>query len=271
MIKTSLEMITAVAVKNLRIKLRNYQTYLYALGFPIMFTVLFYFMFGSQEMAPGWVIFDAAIAGMLIYAASFGTINAASAFAYEKHQGTLIRLDTTPVGRDKIFIGTLLSEAVFLVMQLIVMFIIGYAIMGLRWHEYNIGLLFVGFLIVFIFGLSTLGIGIIISAYAKTPDSATGLAIVYAIMIVFLSGALTPFESNIVYFFPPFWAFAIYKQVVILGQDFWTANVMTNDPYTWPPTNFLNIPIWAGFLIIVGVMLITLVIGIKLFQRKTLT
>ncbi|MFX1296664.1 MAG: ABC transporter permease [Promethearchaeota archaeon] len=271
MIGNSFEMIIAITIKNLKIKLRNYQTYLYSLGLPILFTILFYFMFGTQDLGGGWVIFDTAIAGMLIYAASFGTINAASAFAYEKQKGTLIRLDTTPVGRGKIFIGTLLSEAVFLAIQLIIMFIIGYAAMGLRWHDYNIGLLFIGFLIVFVFGLSTLGIGIIISAYAKSEDAATGIALMYVLPIIFLSGALTPFESNIVYFFPPYWAFAIYKQVVVLGQNFWTTNVITNEPYTWPPVNYLNIPIWGGFLIIVAVLVFTLVIGIKLFQRKTLT
>ena len=266
----ALELIIAVALKNLKIKLRNYQTYLYSLGFPILFTILFYFMFGTQDIGGGWVIFDFAIAGMLVYAASFGTINAASAFAYEKQKGTLIRLDTTPVGRDKIFIGTLLSEAVFLIIQLIIMFILGYAAMGLKWHDNNPLLLIVGFIIIFIFGLSTLGIGIIISAYAKSEDAATGIALMYVLPIIFLSGALSPFKSDIVYFFPPFWAWQIYKQVVVLGHNFWTGNMMLNDPYN-EGLGFMNLPIWAGFLIILAVLFITLILGIKLFQRKTMT
>ena len=229
-------------------------------------------MFGSQSIAgmPGWTVFDFAIAGMLIYAASFGTINAASAFSYEKHQGTLLRLDTTPIGRDKIFLGTLISEAVILIIQLLIMFILGYAVMGLRWYDYNVGLLFIGFLIMFIFGLSTLGLGIIISAYAKTEDAAVGIAMMYALPTTFMSGAMVPFESNIVYIFPPFYAFQIYKQVVILGENFWTTNLMYNDPYQ-TGLGYTNIPLWGAFLIIVAFLAATLILGIILFQRKTLT
>ena len=264
----ALEQIIAIAIKNLKIKLRNWHTYLYTIGFPIVFTVLFFFMFGSQdiETMSGWVVFDFAIAGMLVYAASFGTINAASAFSYEKHQGTLIRLDTTPIGRDKIFIGTLVSEAVILIIQLIIMFIIGYVVMQLRWHDYNIGLLLIGFIIMFIFGLSTLGLGIIISAYAKSEDTAVGIAMMYALPTTFLSGAMIPFESAIVYAFPPYYAFQIYTQVVINGENFWTTNLMSNTG-----TGYTSLPLWGAFLIIVAFLAVTLIIGIILFQRKTLT
>ncbi|NVM30375.1 MAG: ABC transporter permease [Candidatus Helarchaeota archaeon] len=265
------EQIVAIAIKNLKIKLRNWHTYLYTLGFPIIFTILFFFMFGSQDIVgmPGWVVFDFAIAGMLVYAASFGTINAASAFSYEKHQGTLIRLDTTPVGRDNIFIGTLVSEAFLLIIQLIIMFILGYAVMGLKWHNNNMGLLLIGFLIMFIFGLSTLGLGIIISAYAKTEDAAVGIAMMYALPITFLSGAMVPFDSPIVYAFPPFYAFQIYKQVVLLGENFWTTNLMFNDPYN-TGLGYTSIPLWGAFLIIIAFLAVTILIGILLFQRKTL-
>jgi len=229
-------------------------------------------MFGGQAVdgMPGWTVFDFAIAGMFVYAASFGTINAASAFSYEKHQGTLIRLDTTPVGRGKIFIGTLVSEAVILTIQLIIMFLLGYAVLQLRWYNTNIGLLLVGFGIMLLFGLSTVGLGIIISAYAKTEDSAVGIAMMYALPITFLSGAMVPFESAIVYAFPPFYAFQIYKQVVIFGENFWTTNLMFNDPFN-TGLGYTNIPLWGALLIIIAFLAVTLFIGIKLFQRKTLT
>ena len=40
---SGLEQIMAIAVKNLKLKFRNWHTYLYTLGFPIMFTLIFYF------------------------------------------------------------------------------------------------------------------------------------------------------------------------------------------------------------------------------------
>ncbi len=271
---SGIEQILVIAIKNLKIKLRNWHTYLYTIGFPVMFTLIFYFAFKQpfDPPIPGkedWILFDFAMAGMLIYAASFGTINAASAFSYEKNKGTLIRLDTTPVGRDKIFIGTLISESLILLIQLLLMFFIGYGILGLHWHNQNIGLIFIGFLIIFIFGLSTLGLGIIISAYAKSQDASVGISMMYVLPTVFLSGAMMPLESPLVYIFPPFYAFQTYKQVVLLGDNFWTAKLAFNDPY-YEGLGYTAIPLWGAFLLIVAFLFITLVMGIVLFQRKTL-
>jgi ABC-type transport system involved in multi-copper enzyme maturation permease subunit len=264
------QVVLAITIKNLRIKFRNFQTYLFSFGFPILFTFLFYFSFGTVETAPGWTVFDTGISGMLIYAASFGTINAATSLTEEKQKGTLLRLDTTPAGRGKIFIGTLLSEAFFMIIQLCIMLVIAYSVLGLRWHDFDVGRLVVGFCIMFVFGLSTIGIGIIISAYAKTADAAAGMSMMYIMPIIFLSGAMSPFASEVQYFLPPFWANALYRQVVVLGHDFLTGfvQVTSSNPFV---SEYLAIPMWGAMLIVVAVLVGTIVIGIKLFQRKTLS
>jgi hypothetical protein len=76
-----------------------------------------------------------------------------------------------------------------------------------------------------------------------------------------------------VYIFPPFYAFQAYKQVVLFGDNFWTAKLMYNDPYNLlvGDARYTDIPLWGAFLIIVAFLVVTLLIGIKLFQRKTLT
>jgi hypothetical protein len=81
---------------------------------------------------------------------------------------------------------------------------------------------------------------------------------------------MTPFASEMQYFLPPFWANALYRQVVVLGQDFWTGSVQVTsvNPFV---DEYLPVPLWGAFLIIVAILVGTLVIGIKLFQRKTLS
>ncbi|MHA1977492.1 MAG: ABC transporter permease [Candidatus Hodarchaeales archaeon] len=264
-----LHQIIAIAVKNLKIKFRSYQTYLYAFGFPLLFTFIFLFVFNSIEVPGGYNVFDLAFSSVLIYAASFGTINAAVSLTSEKHRGTLMRLDTTPIGRTKIFIGTLVSESVFLAIQLLLMVFLGYGLLGVRFHEQNVLLLLIGLLIIFIFGISTLGIGIVISAYAKTADTATGISMCYVMPVLFLSGIFIPFDSPIVYLFPPFWVNQIFQQVVMLGD-----NVIT-DSFRYHSLNifsaeFTVIPLWGAIVIIVIATLTSLYGAIQLFQRKTL-
>ena len=273
---SKMEHITAIMVKNLKIRMRQKQTYIFSFGFPIIFTLMFYFMLGSEEIVSGFKIFTLSISGMLVYAASIGTINSALVFSSEKQLGTLIRLETTPCTRTSIFIGSLFSEGVFMLIQSIIMFILGYGILGIKWgynfdnstFDQNISLIILGFTIIFIFGLSTLGIGIIISAYAKSMESALGIANVYALPVLFLSGAMIPFESPIVYFFPPWWANQIYQQVVVLGHNLWTDPLLANSSniFTAPAT---ILPLWSAFLILIAVFLITLILGILMFNRKT--
>lgn len=265
---SNLSQVSVIVKKNLLIKFRNYQTYIYSFGFPIIFTLLFYFIFGMQEIDYGMKVYDIGFAGMLIYAASFGTINAATSLTEEKQNGTLIRLDTTPMTRSKIFMATITSEAIFMIIQLIVMFIMGYGFMNLQWHDMDILRLMVGFIIIFIFGLSTLGVGVVISAYSKTADSSVGLSLLYVMPIVFLSGAMIPFESPIQYVLTPFWAYALFRQYVVLGHD-WTNNIQVSsaNPFI---EEYLPIPLWGGLLIILLILFITLVVGILLFQRKTM-
>ncbi len=266
--KLEIQQIKAIAIKNLKIKLRSYQTYLYSFGFPILFTVVFYFVFQSIEVPGGFNVFDLAFSSVLIYAASFGTISAAISLTSEKQRKTLWRLDTTNVGRAKIFLGTLLSDALFLLLQLIIMIILGYGIFQVKWYNQDIYLLFLGLIILFIFGLSTLGIGIIISAYARTADVATGLSLCYVMPILFMSGILIPFEHPIVYFCPPFWANQIYQQIVIIGDSF-SDCIRVNSANIFEAEG-MNLPIWSGILLIIFISLVTIYGGIKFFQRKTI-
>jgi ABC-type transport system involved in multi-copper enzyme maturation permease subunit len=268
--KIEIQQIIAIAVKNLKIKFRSYQTYLYAFGFPLLFTFIFLFVFKAIEVPGGYNVFDLAFSSVLIYAASFGTINAAVSLTSEKHRGTLMRLDTTPIGRTKIFIGTLLSESVFLAIQLLLMVFLGYGFLGVRFHQQNLLLLIIGLILIFIFGISTLGIGIVISAYAKTADAATGISMCYVMPVLFLSGIFIPFDSPIVYFFPPFWVNQIFQQVVMLGDDLLTDSFRYHSLNIFS-SEFTVIPLWGAIVIIIITTLVSLYGAIILFQRKTLT
>jgi ABC-type transport system involved in multi-copper enzyme maturation permease subunit len=269
-LQQNINIINAIVKKNLKIKLRNNQTYLYSFGFPLLFTILFYIIFKPISVtSTGISVFDMAISGMLIYTASFGTINAATSLTIEKERLTLTRLDTTPVGRAKVFFGTLLSESFFLIIQLVLMFTISYGLLGAQWYDQNLILLLLGFLIIFLFGLSTLGIGIIISASAKSANAAVGLSMMYVMPILFLSGSIIPLKNPIVYLCPPFWANQLYQQVIILGDDLWSDSLRLNAQNIFT-AEFSFLPLWGSVIIILLILLGTILVGIKLFQKKTL-
>jgi ABC-type transport system involved in multi-copper enzyme maturation permease subunit len=148
------------------------------------------------------------------------------------------------------------------------MFTISYGLLGAQWYEKNLALLVLGFFIIYIFGLSTLGIGIIISASAKSANAAVSLSMMYVMPILFLSGSIIPFESPIVYLCPPFWANQLYQQVVILGDGLWSDTLRFKAQNIFE-AEFSTLPLWGSPIIIFIILLGTILIGIKLFQKKT--
>ncbi|MFX1314157.1 MAG: ABC transporter permease [Promethearchaeota archaeon] len=247
-----------IANKNIKDKLRHWQYMVFSLGFPIMFTLIFYFFLGAEN-------FSYAFPGMIIYATAAGTTSSAISFAVDKTSGMLERLDTMPTGRKNIFLGALLSETIVISLQIIIIFILGYIVLQVSYK--GIFELLIGFLIAVLFGISSVGIGIIIAGIAKTADIANAVSLFYYLPILFLSGSLMPFESPIVYFTPPYWTKQIYLQITVLGDSL-TDNLWSSSLIGLTATE-LPIPIWIGLLITVAFTVAFIIIGIIIFQKKT--
>ncbi|MFX0012000.1 MAG: ABC transporter permease [Candidatus Hermodarchaeota archaeon] len=254
-----------IAIKNIKDKIRHWQYIFFSLGFPIMFTIMFYFIFGLEETPSGFTYFDFGFSGMIMYAIGLGTMNAAISFAGERNSGMLTRLDTMPTGRKNIFLGALISESLFLMFQIIIMFLMGYIILGL----YFKGLLelFFGFLVAMLFGISSVGLGIIIASISKNVQVANAFSLVVFMILIFLSGSLVPFESPIVYFTPPYWAKQIYLQLTIFGDGL--NNNLYSSTFIGSSAKLIPIPIWGGLLIVLGYTIVFILLGVLIFQKKT--
>ena len=254
-----------IAIKNIKVKFRSWQAIFFGMGFPIMFTLIFYFMFHEINPETGIDIYSYSIPGMITYAACMGTTGAAIVFTNDKSTGILERLDTMPTGRRNIFLGTLISESAFLTVQILTMFILCYGILD----QYFVGYLelFIGFLVMLLFGILSVGIGIIIASLSKNEEVANGMALTFVMPVIFASGAMVPFESPIVYFMPPYWAKQIYLQFTVLGDGL-TSNLYSSSMIGYTATE-TSIPIWGGILILIAMTILFIFIGIKLFQKKT--
>ncbi len=248
----------------LKEKIRNPQALFYTIGFPIMFTVIFYFVFSTMEIAGTDLnAFDYGFPGMIVYATGLLCNSAAIFFANGKKNGMLERLDTMPVGRKNIFIGGLLAETWFVIIQILIMFVLGYGVMSVYYKDFN--MMLVGFVIAVVFGIQSAGLGILLASFAKSPEAANGFAMMYFMPAIFASGALVPFESSIVYFFPPYWAKQIFLQITVsgdsLGDPMFSSSLST--------ATEIGIPLWGGLLILIALTVGFLVLGIAIFQKKT--
>ena len=254
-----------IALKNLKEKTRQWQYLFFSFLIPIMFTVMFYFIFGIQETPSGLTFFDYGFSGMIMYSTGIGTMNAAIMFANEKGSGMLDRLDTMPTGRKNIFLGAVISESLFIMLQIAIMFIIGYGFLGLYFASPLA--LFFGFLIAVLFGISSVGIGIIIASISKTVEIANAFSLLVFMLLAFISGSLVPFDSPIVYFTPPFWAKQLFLQITVMGHgldEFIYSSSLIEEGAT-----ITAISLGMGLIIVVMYTIAFILIGILIFQKKT--
>jgi ABC-type transport system involved in multi-copper enzyme maturation permease subunit len=249
-----------IAIKNIKDKLRHWQYMVFSLGFAVMFTLMFYFFLGREEFQYGFP-------GMIIYTTAAGTTSAAISFAVDKTSGMLERLDTMPTGRKNLFLGALLSETFMVSLQIFIMFILGYGVLQVPYE--GLFELVIGFFIAVLFGISSVGVGIIISGMAKTPEIANAISLFYYMPVLFLSGSLWPFESPIVFFTPPYWAKQIFLQITVVGDGL--LDPLYSSSFIGPTGTAQTIPITllGGLLIVCAFTVAFIAIGIIIFQKKT--
>ena len=247
-----------IGIKNIKDKIRHWQYMVFSLGFAVMFTLLFYFFLGREQFQYGFP-------GMIIYTTAAGTTSAAISFAVDKTSGMLERLDTMPTGRKNLFLGALLSETFMISLQIIIMFILGYGILQVPFK--GIFELFIGFFIAVLFGISSVGIGIIISGIAKTTEIANAIALFYYMPILFLSGSLWPFEGVIVFFTHPYWAKQVFLQITVLGDGLF--DPLYSSSLIGVTAEQLPITLLGGLLIVVAFTIAFILLGILIFQKKT--
>ncbi|MFX0098448.1 MAG: ABC transporter permease [Candidatus Hodarchaeota archaeon] len=255
----------AIGIKGLKQKTRQWQYMFFSIGFPLMFVVMLYFFLPTEADVMGMTPYDYAFPGLVMYATGMGTVSSAIMFATDKKTGMLERLDAMPTGRKNIFLGFIMSETVFITIQILIMFGVGYGILRVEFE--NFLSLLTGFLMAFLFGISSVGIGIIIASFSKTPEAANGLSMLYVMPVFYASGTFFPFESPIVYFTPPYWFKQVYVQLTVMGHDL--GESLYSSSLIGTTAEALIIPIWGALLICVAMTIAFMVLGIYVFQKKT--
>ncbi len=261
-----------IAKKNFKEKMKNWQSMIWTIGFPIMMLIVYNFIF-SQEgeepedayLANNLSTFDIEFPGIVVYSVGMVLISSAIMFAAAKKSGTLERMDTMPAGRANIFMGAIISETFFMIFQISVIFSFGYGILGAYFKSW--GALLIGFFIALIFGIGCIGIGLLISGLANSAESANGFGMLVHWPLLFLSGSFFPFESNVVYATPYYWIKQVYLQITIFGDGL--SDKLYSSSLIGYTAEEISITILGGIAIIVGFMVVFISLGIFTFQKKS--
>lgn len=161
-------------------------------------------------------------AGQLITWVFIPLFGISALFAYERQQGTLRRLLTTPANKATFLLGTIFGQVVMALIQMSLL--VGFAIlvMKLNWGREPLAL----FVILLASALAAAAFGTTMGTFIKTEGQAGGLSIMFGMVFALMGGCWYPLEL-----FPP----AIQNAVKIL-------------PTTWAMQGLLDLVLRGGGL-----------------------
>lgn len=182
--------------------------------------------------------------GMTVFGLLWLMTLAAGKIAGDKETGFLRRLRTTPTRALGFVLAYSIPPVLVSIFQ--ILFVFGVALLlGLTWQENT----YLVLLVLFLCGLSTIGLGMILSSFTSNREQIEGVTILILLPLAFLSGTFMPLEIM------PSWASAI-GSVTYTGQAVKAgASILVNNAglETILP-ELRNLGIWAGSLFFLGVL-----------------
>ena len=160
---------------------------------PIMFVLLFTFVFGSSIQVPGESYTSFLMAGIFAQTIVFGSTYSGSAMAQDLKDGIIDRFRTLPMSGSAVLIGRTVGDLVINVLSLIVMMLTG-LVVGWRVESSPLEFLAgVGLLLVFAYALSWVlaFLGLIV----RSPEVINNASFLILFPLTFISNAFVPSEN----------------------------------------------------------------------------
>ncbi|MBI5945130.1 MAG: ABC transporter permease [Chloroflexi bacterium] len=158
-------------------------------------------------------------AGQLITWVFIPLFGISALFAYERQQGTLRRILTTPTSKAAYLFGTISGQVVMALVQMSLLVMFGSLVMKLSWGREPLAL----FVILTSAAVAAGAIGTAMGTFIKTEGQASGLSIMAGMVMALMGGCWYPIElfpsfvQNIVKILPTTWAMQGLLDLVLRG------------------------------------------------------
>jgi ABC-2 type transport system permease protein len=200
----------AMARRNVRRLSRAPDQVVFTLVSPIMFTLLFRYVFGGAIKGLGDINYvDYLIPGIAVQTAIFTSGNSGFALADDRSSGFVDRLRSLPMARCAVLAGRVVADSLSNTVGLIIIVLVGLAV-GFRPNSVP-GLIF-GFAVLLAFTLATSFIFALVGLYASSSQAVNAATFPVIFPLTFASSAFVPTSTM------PDWlrAFANHQPVTIV-------------------------------------------------------
>ncbi len=158
---------------------------------PVLFTVLFIFIFGGGIPIPdGGNYKDFVLAGLLALNLVTSTMGTAVGLSTDLHEGMIDRFRTLPMWRAAVLVGRSIADLMTSVLCAVIVALTGLAV-GWRSDASFVSLIG-GFALVLFFAYSLSWIAACVGLNSKSPESAASFGFIVLFPLAFVSNAMIP-------------------------------------------------------------------------------
>ncbi|MDE0804145.1 MAG: ABC transporter permease [Acidimicrobiales bacterium] len=252
----------AVIAKRNVIKIKRVPDVLvFVLISPIMFVLLFAYVFGNSIDIPGSNYREFLIAGIFAQTVMFGATFTGAGIAEDMQKGIIDRFRSLPMSRSAVLAGRTISDVIYNVLSLAIMAVTGLLVgWRIRGSILDAAL---GFALLLLFAYAISWIMALIALFVPSPEVINNASFIVIFPMTFVANTFVPSES-----LPgPLKAFAEWNPVSTVTQAarelFGNIPAGTPEPTAWP----LQHPVLYTMFWVVGIVAVFAPIAVKRYEK----
>jgi ABC-2 type transport system permease protein/oleandomycin transport system permease protein len=183
----------AIAGRNLITLRRVPQLLVFATIQPVIFVLMFTYVFGGAIQVPGIPYVDYLMPGIFVQTVTFGAMNTGVGLAEDLHKGLIERFRSLPMARSAVLAGRTTADLVRNVFVVFLMLVVGYLV-GFR-MDTNVVEFFGAITILLLFAFALSWIFALVGMAARNAESAQAMSFPIIAPLVFASSAFVPVDT----------------------------------------------------------------------------
>ena len=193
-VSTTIEDTTVLAKRNLlRIPRQPDLLIAYTVQ-PVMFVLLFVYVFGGAIQTPGFDYVDFLMPGIIVQSIAFGGFVTALGLSEDVKKGLIDRFRSLPMSRAAVLNARTSSDILLNCLSLVVLFAVGFAA-GFNFIDATVGEIVLGIVLCLYLGYAFSWIFALIGLYSSSPETANSIGFTLIFPLTFASSVFVPAES----------------------------------------------------------------------------
>ncbi|WP_374204151.1 ABC transporter permease [Streptomyces sp. HPF1205] len=254
-----------IAKRNLLRMMRIPEMVVFGLIQPIMFVVLFSYVFGGSVNVGG--TFSAGsyreflMGGIFAQTVTFATAGAGAGIADDMNKGLIDRFRSLPMSRGAVLTGRTLADSVQTALTVVVLAIVG-VLVGWRIHN-GVPKMLGAFALLLLLGYAFSWIGALIGLSVRTPEAATSGGLIWLFPVTFVSNAFVNPQ------FMPTWLQHVAEwnpfSATVQASRTLFGNPGVVKSGAWP----MQHPVWASLLWSIVIIVVFRTLAVRKYRSAT--